>query len=49
MRERVEKARDGFVERVAAVLDDRDLADFERIVRKILAALDVPAEAEPKR
>jgi DNA-binding MarR family transcriptional regulator len=49
MRERVEKARDGFVERVAAVLDDRDLDDFERIVTKILAALDVPAEAEPKR
>ncbi len=40
MRERVEEARDGIIERVAAVLDDRDLKDFERISKKILDAFD---------
>jgi DNA-binding MarR family transcriptional regulator len=38
-RERVEEARQGIAERVAAVLDERDLEDFDRISKKIVAAL----------
>jgi DNA-binding MarR family transcriptional regulator len=45
-RERVEQAREGIVQRLAAVLDDRDIEDFDRIARKILAAFDGSAEAE---
>ena len=43
-RQRVEEARDGIVERVAMVLDERDFEDFDRIAKKILAALGGPAE-----
>jgi DNA-binding MarR family transcriptional regulator len=43
-RERVEEARDGIVERVAKVLDAKDLEDFDRIVKKVLAAF---ADPEP--
>jgi DNA-binding MarR family transcriptional regulator len=39
-RERVEEARDGIVARIGTVLDERDLEDFDRIARKILAAFD---------
>jgi DNA-binding MarR family transcriptional regulator len=38
-RARVEEARKRIATRVTAALDDRDVADFERIARKILAAI----------
>jgi DNA-binding MarR family transcriptional regulator len=47
-RQRVEDARDGIVGRVAAVLDERDLEDFDRIAKKILAALGGPADPGEK-
>jgi DNA-binding MarR family transcriptional regulator len=37
---RFDKARDDLARRIAAVLDERDRRDFERIVHKILAAFD---------
>jgi DNA-binding MarR family transcriptional regulator len=37
-RKRVEEARERIAKRMAAVLDDRDVKDFDRITRKILAA-----------
>jgi DNA-binding MarR family transcriptional regulator len=37
---RLAKARVRLARRIAAVLDERDLRDFERIVHKILAAID---------
>ncbi|XXY45759.1 hypothetical protein WME91_37735 [Sorangium sp. So ce269] len=46
-RDRVEQARKGIIDRLAAVLDDRDLEDFERISAKILAAFDEPGDEEP--
>jgi DNA-binding MarR family transcriptional regulator len=45
-RDRVEKLRTSFHARIVAVLDDRDLDDFDRIGHKILAALDEPTSAE---
>jgi DNA-binding MarR family transcriptional regulator len=39
-RERVESARDGIIEKLATVLDRRDVEDFDRIARKILDAFD---------
>jgi len=39
-RERVEKARDGIIERITSVVDERDVADFDRIAKKILAAFE---------
>jgi DNA-binding MarR family transcriptional regulator len=42
VRERVEEARDGIIERIAAALDERDVEDFDRIAKKILAAFDGP-------
>jgi DNA-binding MarR family transcriptional regulator len=47
-RERVEKARAGIIERIATVLDDRDIADFDRIAKKILTAFEAPAEPGQK-
>jgi DNA-binding MarR family transcriptional regulator len=41
-RGRVEKVRATLAARVVATLDARDLADFERITGKILAAFDAP-------
>ncbi len=38
-RKRVEDARERIAKRIAAVLDERDARDFDRIARKILAAL----------
>ena len=38
MRERVEVARNGVVQRLARVLDEKDAEDFERIAAKILTA-----------
>jgi DNA-binding MarR family transcriptional regulator len=39
---RVEKLRAQLAARVVAVLDERDLEDFERITKKILAAFEAP-------
>jgi DNA-binding MarR family transcriptional regulator len=38
--ERVEEAREGVIQRIAAAIDDRDVEDFERIAKKILAELE---------
>lgn len=38
--ERVERLRAQVAARIVAALDERDLADFERVTAKILAALD---------
>ena len=40
MRERVEKLRAQVVARMTAALDERDLEDFDRITKKILAAFE---------
>jgi DNA-binding MarR family transcriptional regulator len=37
-RARVEEARERIAERIATLLDERDLEDFDRIAKKILAA-----------
>lgn len=47
-RERVEQAREATFARIAAVLDERDLEDFDRIAKKILAALENPADESKK-
>ena len=39
-RDRVEKLREGLAERIVAALDAKDLADFDRVCRKMLAALE---------
>ena len=46
-RERVLKVREGIIERLVGALDDRDVADFERIAVRILAVFeeDAPARA----
>jgi DNA-binding MarR family transcriptional regulator len=43
-RTRAEQARARFAARVAAVLDERDLRDFDRIATKLFAAFGSPAE-----
>jgi DNA-binding MarR family transcriptional regulator len=43
-RERVEEARDEIIERIGAALDDKDIEDFDRIAKKILAAFEDPAD-----
>ena len=47
-RERVEQAREAMFARIAAVLDERDLEDFDRIARKILAAFESPSGENEK-
>jgi len=42
MRERVEKARAAIAEEVVSLLGPQDLADFERISRKVVAAWGEP-------
>ena len=42
MRGKVDGAREALIQRLAAVLDERDVADFERIAKKILAELEGP-------
>jgi DNA-binding MarR family transcriptional regulator len=42
--ERVEKLRGQFTARVVGALDDRDVEDFERIAKKILAAFEAPID-----
>ncbi len=39
-RKRVDEARRRVAERMVAALEDRDLADFERIAKRLLAALE---------
>jgi DNA-binding MarR family transcriptional regulator len=41
-RERVEQARERIIERIATVLDERDVEDFDRIAEKILALFEGP-------
>jgi DNA-binding MarR family transcriptional regulator len=41
-RERVEKARERVIAQIEGALDERDAKDFERIAKKILAALGQP-------
>jgi DNA-binding MarR family transcriptional regulator len=43
-RARVEEAREEIIAKVGAVLDARDLEDFERIAKKILAAFGTEAD-----
>jgi DNA-binding MarR family transcriptional regulator len=43
-RARVEEARAGIIDRIAAVLDEKDVDDFDRIARKILTAFDGSVE-----
>jgi len=38
VRDRVVQARDNLIRRISRVLDERDVADFDRIATKILAA-----------
>lgn len=40
-RERVEKARDRIIAQIEAALDERDVKDFDRIAKKILAAFEM--------
>jgi DNA-binding MarR family transcriptional regulator len=40
MRDRAVQAREAMIDRIAKVLDDRDVDDFERIAVKILTAFD---------
>jgi len=42
VRARVEEARQHVARRLAAALDDRDVADFERVAKKILEAFAGP-------
>jgi len=42
VRERVEQAREGIIARIGAVLDEKDVEDFDRIARKILAEFEGP-------
>jgi DNA-binding MarR family transcriptional regulator len=48
MSERVEQAREGIIARMATVLDQRDLEDFERIARKLLEEFDEANGPTPK-
>ena len=48
MRARVEGARQGIIDRIAMVLDERDVEDFDRIAKKILAAFEGPAPPDSK-
>jgi len=41
---RIEKLRSDLAAQIVGALDERDLADFDRIAQKILAATDQPAQ-----
>jgi DNA-binding MarR family transcriptional regulator len=47
-RERVETARDGIIEQISTVLDEKDVADFDRIAKKILTLFEGAEESEVK-
>jgi DNA-binding MarR family transcriptional regulator len=47
-RERVDEARDGIIKRMAAALDERDVEDFDRIAKKILAEFEDSVESNAK-
>ena len=42
MRGKVEEAREKIIARIATVLDEKDVEDFERIAGKLLAVLEEP-------
>jgi DNA-binding MarR family transcriptional regulator len=42
VRDRVEKVRAEIAKQLVATLDDRDLDDFDRVARKILATFEAP-------
>lgn len=44
IRDRVETVREGIIEQMTTVLDNRDFADFERIATKILAVFGAPPD-----
>jgi DNA-binding MarR family transcriptional regulator len=43
-REKVDEARQGILEQLAGVLDEKDVADFDRIAKKILAVFEGTVE-----
>ncbi len=45
LRDRIVKIRASVAAQLVAALDDRDLEDFDRIAKKILAAIDDPGDA----
>ncbi len=47
-RDRAEEAREGIIERMAKVLDERDLEDFDRIAKKLLAEFEAPTDPDLK-
>jgi DNA-binding MarR family transcriptional regulator len=48
MRDRVEAAREEIIQRMATVLDERDVADFDRIAEKILTAFEETGDADER-
>jgi DNA-binding MarR family transcriptional regulator len=44
----VAKARDGLADQIAAVLDERDIKEFDRITKKLIRAFDVANLQAPK-
>jgi DNA-binding MarR family transcriptional regulator len=47
-RQRVEEAREEIIERIASVLDEKDLSDFDRISKKILVVLGASTDPSVK-
>ena len=47
-RDRVEEARTGMMDRITRALDEKDLEDFDRISRKLRAALADLMESDPE-
>jgi DNA-binding MarR family transcriptional regulator len=47
VRDKVESAREEIIARLGAVLDERDVHDFDRIARKILAVFEAEDRGEP--
>lgn len=47
-RERVDEARNGIIKRMASALDERDVEDFDRIAKKILAEFADSVESNGK-
>jgi DNA-binding MarR family transcriptional regulator len=47
-RRRVEEAREQIIERIATVLDDRDVEDFDRIAKKIFELFSFPPPPGPR-
>jgi DNA-binding MarR family transcriptional regulator len=47
-RKRVEEARERIAKRIATLLDERDIEDFDRIAKKILAAFEASCQPGAK-